>query len=219
LLIKPNVTLVVVAGISLWLVRHRQWRTIGVMLLTLVLLLSISTLITPDWFQPFFEDGFGQGLTVALDGPDQIVALRINTTFLDWLRTLGVAPPWNILLYGIAICIGVFVFFWSVYRSESIIELVSLLLLVSYAITPYALQYDYPPLAIPLFWSLSRCASSSRTFTVGSILIGFVFSVIFWQKNISWAYWMVVGSILLTLWAFLRNKSYSGEPLGISNNS
>lgn len=211
LLIKPNVTLIVVAGISLWLLRKGLWRTVLVMVFTLVVLLSISTMITPDWFQPFFEEGFGQGLTVALDGPDRVVAIRINTTFLDWMRTLGVDPPWNMLFYGIAICIGLFVFFWSVYRSESIIDLVSLLLLVSYAITPYALQYDYPPLVIPLFWALSLCTSSPKTFTTGFLLAGFIFSVIFWQQNISWAYWIVIGLAVLMIWGW-------SQKIGISSN-
>ncbi|HET6823314.1 MAG TPA: glycosyltransferase family 87 protein, partial [Anaerolineales bacterium] len=211
LLIKPNVTLIVVAGISLWLLRKGLWRTVLVMVLTLVVLLSISTMITPDWFQPFFEEGFGQGLTVALDGPDRVVAIRINTTFLDWMRTLGVEPPWNILFYGIAICIGLFVFFWSVYRSESIVDLVSLLLLVSYAITPYALQYDYPPLVIPLFWALSRCTSSPKTFTIGFLLAGFIFSVIFWQQNISWAFWMVIGLAVLMIWGWFQK-------IGVNSN-
>jgi hypothetical protein len=125
LLVKPNITLIVVTGISLWLLRKAQWQPVLVMLLTLVVLLSVSTAITPNWFQPFTEDGFGRGLTVALDGPDQVVAIRINTTFLDWLRTLGIEPPWNRLLYGLAICIGIIVYFWSVYRSNSFVELTS----------------------------------------------------------------------------------------------
>jgi hypothetical protein len=205
LVIKPNVTLIVVAGISLWLLRKGQGRAVLVTLLTLVVLLFVSTLITPDWFQPFFEDGFGQGLTVALDGPDQVVAVRINTTFPDWLRTFGLERQLRTLLYGIAICAGIVAFFWAVYRSRSLLELVSVLLLVSYAITPYALQYDFPPLAIVLFWSLYLCISSPKALGVGIALSGFVFSVIFWQQNISWAYWMVVGLIALAIWGW-RHK-------------
>jgi hypothetical protein len=157
-------------------------------------------LITPDWFQPFFEDGFGQGLTVALDGPDRVVAVRINTTFLDWLRTFGMASQPRTIFYGISICVGIGVFFWTVYHSRSLLELVSVLLLLSYAITPYALQYDYPPLVIALFWALSLCVSSPKALRVGIVLAGFVLSVIFWQQNISWAYWIVVGLIALTFW-------------------
>ena len=219
LLIKPNVTLVVVVGTCLWLFRYGRYRTIGVMLLTLAVLLFISTLITPNWFQPFFEDGFGQGLTVALDGPEEIVALRINTTFLDWLRILGIQPPWSTVLYGVTVCVGIFLFLSSVYHSESFIELISILLLVSYAITPYVLQYDFPPLVIPFYWALARCASSPKKFAIGFVLAGFIWSVIFWQQNISWAYWMIIGLIGLFLWAVVGTNSYSEEGTAISNNS
>lgn len=219
LLIKPNITLLVVAGISVWLLRNGQWRPVLVMFLTLVLLLSISTIITPDWFQPFTEEGFGRGLTVALDGPDQVVALRINTTFLDWLRVLGVRAGWRASLYGIAIGLAAFLFFWTLYRSRSLLEVISVLLLISHSITPYALQYDYPPLVIALFWGLSRLASSPRALAIGLALAGFVFTVIFWQQNISWAYWMVVGLMALVISAVARNRNYSDERSGIARSS
>ena len=209
LLIKPNVTLIVAAGIILWLFRKGGGQAVLVMLLTLVVLLSVSTLLTPDWFQPFFEEGFGQGLTVALDGPDRVVAVRINSTFPDWLRMLGIENPIRALLYGAGVSAGVVVFLWAIYRSESFLELVSILLLVSYALTPYALQYDYPPLAIVLFWALTQSASSSRTLVVGLGIAGFVFGVIFWQQNISWAYWIVVGLIALTIWGYLQKQTLS----------
>ena len=211
LLVKPNITLLVVAGISLWLLRKGYWRSLLVMALTLILLFSISTLITPDWYQPFFDDGFGQGLTMALDGPDRIVAVRLNTTFLDWLGTLGIASQLHMPLYGILIGFGVFVFLWTVYRSESLLEVVSVLLLLTYVLTPYALQYDYPPLVIILFWALYLCVYLPKAITVGLALTGFVFSVIFWQQNISWAYWMVIGLIALTIWA-LYQKMLQNRP-------
>lgn len=206
LLIKPNITLFVVAGLSFWLLRKGQWRSLLVMVLALLVLFAVSTWITPDWYQPFFEEGFGRGLTEALDGPDRVVALRINTTFLDWLRVLGVSSGPARLLYGLALCAGLFLFFRVVYRSEDMLELLSTLLLISYTLTPYALQYDYPPLVIVLLWALSRCASSPRNMVVGWGLAAFIFSVIFWQQNISWAYWMVVGLVALFVWMSLHSR-------------
>jgi len=200
LLIKPNVTVLIVAGISLWLLRKGQWRAVLVMLVTQIVLLLVSTWITPDWFRPFLDEGFGQGLTMKLDGPDRVVALRINTTFLDWLMTLGIGPQHRMLVYGILILAGMFVFLLVVFRSESFLQLISVLSLVSFAITPYALQYDYPSLVVALFWSLSLCVSSTWTRGVAWTLALFVFSVIFWQQNVSWAYWMVVGLTALSIW-------------------
>ena len=209
LLIKPNITLMVVAGICLWLVGKRIWQPIIVMVLTLFVLLAISTLITPNWYAPFFEDGFGQGLKVALDGPGRVVALRINTTFLDWLATMNIVQKLRVPIYGIIIVVGLVIYFWAIYRSENFLQMISIILLVSYALTPYALQYDFPPLTIVLFWGLKLCSSiSPRVLHVGMVLTGFIASVLFWQQNISFAYWIVVGLIVLVAWGmYQKNKT------------
>lgn len=206
LLIKPNITLIVTAGIGLWLLKKGLGRAVLVMFVTLVALLAISTWLTPDWFQPFFTEGFSQGLTVVLDGPDKVIAVRINTTLLSWLATLGVQTQLQRLIYSIAIFLGTLIFFWTVARSDSILEVVSLLLLISFALTPYTLQYDYPPLVIVLFWALSLCVSSSRALGVALLLVGFVFSVIFWQQTIAWGFWIVLGLIAMTVWALYRKS-------------
>jgi hypothetical protein len=113
-LIKPNITILVVAGLSLWLLRRSQWRPVLSMTLWLVALLSISTWVTPNWYKPFLEEGFGQGLTAVLDGPNRVVALRINTTLLDWLKSLGVAHNLLLPFYEVALRDG-FIFFFSLY--------------------------------------------------------------------------------------------------------
>ena len=210
-LIKPNITLIVIIGLSLWLVRQRQWRPVLIMLAWLVVLLAISTWITANWYQPFFEEGFGQGLTVALDGPDKVVALRINTTMVDWLKTLGVRNQWLLPIYGTASAVGMIVIFLTTRYSRSLLQVISISLLISYTITPYAMQYDNPALIIVVFWALYLCSLSAMGIRVGILLAGFVFSVIFWQQNISWAYWMVVGSIALVVWAMVVDKRASDQ--------
>ncbi len=219
LLIKPNVTAILAAGLCLWLMRRRQWRPVLVMTLCLGILLTISTLLTPDWYKPFFQPGFGQGLTAVLDGPDKVVALRINTTLPDWLKALGVGGRWSLPIYAGMALIGGIVFFGTIWHSRSFLQVTTVSLLTSYALTPYAMQYDNPALVIVVFWALSLCALSRLRMWVAVCLAGFVFSVIFWQQNIAWAYWMVVGLIVLALWARLSEKYYSGGRAGISSNS
>lgn len=219
LLIKPNITLIVVIGLSLWLIRRHQWRPVLTMVLWLGILLAVSTWITPDWYQPFFEEGFGQGLTVVLDGPENVVALRINTTLPDWLGTLGVASQLRAPIYGLAAAAGIIVFLIIIWYSQSFLQVMSISLLVSYALTPYAMQYDNPALVIVVFWALAVCSRSPMGTRVAILLAGFVFSVIFWQQNISWAYWMVVGSVALGAWAIVTEKRYSKERAGIPSNS
>jgi hypothetical protein len=81
------------------------------------------------------------------------------------------------------------------------------------------MQYDNPSLIIVIIWALSICSRSQLAMRVGILLAGFVFSVIFWQQNISWSYWMVVGSIALAVWAVVVEKRYSDERAGIASNS
>ena len=207
LLIKPNVSLVVVAAISLWLIRKGQWRPILVMTSLLVVLLAVSTWITPNWFEPFFESGFGKGLTVAMDGPNQIIGVRKNTTIFDWLAIFGIGADLRLLLYGLLTLAGMVFLVPTIWRSKSFLQMTSISLLVSYVLTPYALQYDYPPLVVVLVWALSLCNSSPRARRGGLYLTGFVLSVSIWQQNIAWGYWIVVGLVALTIWSLYQSKN------------
>jgi hypothetical protein len=213
-LIKPNITLPIVAGISLWLLSKGWRRPVAVMIATLLALLAISTLITPDWFAPFFEPGFGLGLTVALDGPDTIVMDRINTTFMDWLSTLNIQGLAGPILYGFLICAAAAAFYFTVARSRSLLEAASLCTVISFAVTPYALQYDYPPLVIPLFWALSLPNPSSASAKWKILMAAFVFSVNIWQQNISYGYWIVVGMTILVAYALGQARKISAPAAG-----
>ncbi len=213
LLIKPNITLVVVLGICLWLIRKGQWRPVLVMAGTILVLLAVSTLITPDWFRPFSESGFGRGLTMVMDGPGKIVAVRMNTTMLDWMANMNVPANLRIIVYGISILIAAAVFFLISLRSQSLLEIISLSLLISYAITPYALQYDYPPLVITLFWALSLPMSTRLAGQINVLLTAFIFFASMWQPSIAFRYWMVVGLIALVIntlyYSKIRTNSFA----------
>lgn len=204
LLIKPNISLIVISGLGFWLIRNGKWRVVLVAFLVLVGLLGISTWITPDWYRPFLEDGFGRGLTTVLNGPNQVVAYRINSTMPDWLATLGLNRSSRYVIYGVSLLIGLIVFFSFLWKSPSLFQVTTVSLLASYLLTPYALQYDFPPLVIALFWGLLQSFSSPGGERVGLLVAGFVCSVIFWQQNISWAYWMVIGLAGLCSWGYYQ---------------
>ncbi len=99
LLIKPNITFVTVVMICLWFIRKKQWQPVIAMAVTLVALSALAMWITPNLLHPFFEPNFGQGLTVALDGPDQIVVARINTTIFDWLEIFSIKESLSLFIY------------------------------------------------------------------------------------------------------------------------
>jgi hypothetical protein len=212
LLIKPNITLVTVVVICLWFIYKKQWRPVIAMIVTLAVLSALALWISPNLLQPFFEPGFGQGLTVALDGPNQIVAARINTTIFDWLGIFGIKGYFRLFIYYLFMFMGFAILTLTLYRSKSLLELMSVSLLISFVITPYALQYDYAPLVIVLFWALSLCISNPQSRKVGLLLAMFVFSVSIWQQNIAWGYWIVIGLVVLTFFGNSQKNQLRNLP-------
>ena len=198
-LIKPNVMLIPVAALGAWLLRNRNGGPVLVALIALAVFVIVTTALTPDWIQPLFRPGFGQGLTEVLDGPSQVTGTRLNTTLLDWLKWFSVPVNIRYAIYAIAVLAGVCILGLSIWKSKSILEVTLISLLVSYAITPYALQYDYPPLVIVLIWALAA-ASSLKGKTIPLVIVAFIASVLIWERPISDGYWIVIGLAALTSW-------------------
>lgn len=205
-LIKPNIMLLPVATLTAWLIRQKNWRPVLVMLAVLIGLILFTTIATPDWYQPIFRPNFGQGLTNVLEGPDQVTGTRLNTTLLDWLKILLVPGDLRNLIYAIAVLIGILIIALAVRKSQTIMQVATTSLLVTFSITPYALQYDYPLLAIVLFWSTALANyAASKKFPLFIML--FIASVLIWERPISDGYWIVIGLCGLTIWSWHVNKN------------
>lgn len=198
-LIKPNVMLLPMVVMALWLIRSRNQRPVLVMLVTLFTLAVLTTLLTPDWYRPFLQPNFGQGLTQVLDGPDQVTGTRLNTTILDWLKWYSVPETLRHGIYLAVVLVCLWLLGRTIWRSSSILEVAAASLLVTFAITPYALQYDYPPLVIVLFWALAL-SRSAKGKAVPILIVLFLAGVLIWERPISDGYWMVIGLIVLAVW-------------------
>jgi len=87
------------------------------------------------------------------------------------------------------------------WKSDSIILIVVSSLLVNFAITPYALQYDYPLLTLVLFWNIALTQYGRQQWikVIGVAISLFIVSVLFWERPISDGYWIVIGLIGLTV--------------------
>lgn len=199
-LIKPNVMMLPMIALGIWLMRNRIWRPVLVAGAVLVSLLLITTILTPDWYQPFFQPNFGQGLAEVLDGPNQVTGTRLNTTLLDWLKWFSVPRVVRNLIYGMASFVGLWILAQRVLKSNSILDVTTTALLVSFAITPYALQYDFPPLTIVMFAALFASRHLKAKWIPG-LLVAFIASVLIWERPISDGYWIVIALCLLTTWA------------------
>lgn len=209
-LIKPNVMLLPVAAIGAWLVRNKLWRPVLVTGVVLVSLVLATTILTPGWYEPFFQPNFGQGLTDVLDGPNQVTGTRLNTTLLDWLKWFSVPLIVRNLIYATAVFYGLWILAQQIWRSKSIQEVAVTALLVSFAITPYALQYDFPPLAIVMSAALAG-SDPLRSKWIPGCLLAFIASVLLWEHPISDGYWIVIGLCLLTVWSFQARRMVSSR--------
>lgn len=203
-LIKPNVMLIPVIVLSAWLIRTKNWRPVVVGLIGLSTLVLITAVLTPDWYQPFFKPNFGQGLIEVLDGPNQVTGVRLNTTLLDWLKWFGIPPVIRYVIYGSVILMAVMLLLKTIWVSGSLMEVAVTCLLVTFAVTPYALQYDYPPLVIILFWALLRSSEVKQRW-IPTILVGFLASVLIWERPISDGYWIVIGLGILSYWGYIQS--------------
>lgn len=200
-LFKPQITLLPVLAACLWFLRKKQWKPIVSFALVTIGLTLACTLATPDWYQPLLQPELSTGLGAEFDKYGQISAIRINTTLLDWLTGLGIVGIWHTAIYAIVAIAGLTILSVVAIRSTKLVSIVSVALLVSFATTPYALQYDYPLLTLPLFVASAR-AFSSKWIRAG-ILVATA-SVLVWERPISDGYWMVIGQIVLLIWSWKR---------------
>jgi alpha-1,2-mannosyltransferase len=206
LLIKPNITLIPVLSISIWMVRLKRWKPILLMVLFLACLLFATTLATPYWFHPLLQPGFDRGLSDVLDGPNRVVADRVNSTLIGWLTGLRLARNLCILISILAAIFGGSFLVHVILRSTSLMKVVIVSLLVSFAVTPYALQYDYPLLSLPLLWAMALYTRSPQGTRGGVIITVLIASTLVWERPISDGYWIVLGLVVLTFWSYLYTK-------------
>lgn len=203
-LIKPNIMLFPFAIMGLWLLRNKLFRPVIVMSVLLVGLVIVTTILTPNWYQPILQPNFGQGLTEVLDGPNQTTGIRLNTTLMDWLKMFRIPETIRYAVYGIVLIACVVMVTRTIWKSDSFMEVAVIALLVNFAITPYALQYDFPPLVIPMFWALA-ISQNAPSKTIPVILIVSITSVLIWERPISDGYWIVIGLSLLVAWSTRTN--------------
>lgn len=201
---KPQATILAVAVIAIWLLRRQRrtllWAAIGTVALT-----ALSSLAIPNWWR-FDRTGFGAGLAYELDGPDQIAAQRVLSTVYDFSEyVLQLGPPLQAVLALCAALFGLALLVAAWRRFDNLILPLSAALILTFLVTPYALQYDYVVLALPFMWTLMRLARVEgvwRWLALSLILANL--SVLLWQQ---WSYQgylqllAIAGAFAITLFA------------------
>lgn len=204
LLSKPTISIVVVLAVLGWAGlarRFRVWLGFGVALIALLLVAFPQTLL---YLQNFRDPAFQTSLFYVLDGPSTIVGVRVNTTLKDWLELWGVAEPLIYTAYTLAALVALPSLLWAVWRG-SLRMVLSIAVLTTFWLVPYALQYDYPLLLIPIAVAVAQVgAVRQRWLTL--ICMGLclaMLSVPFWEESIAEGFWLVIGATLLFGVAFL----------------
>jgi hypothetical protein len=206
-LIKPNITLLPIAVMVVWLLRNRKFRPVLTMVIVVFGLILTTTLLTPNWYQPIICQGFSRGLTNVLDGPTRVTGVRLTTTLLDWLKANHIASEFRILIYGFALMLSVTGISANIWRSKSVVEVMAISLLANFIIAPYAMQYDFPPLTIVLFWLIALSRNAEHQRIPVSVML-FIASVLFWERPISDGYWIIIGLGMLLTWHFYSKGRY-----------
>ena len=150
--------------------------------------------------------------------PDEVVGIRLNTTLVDWLIMMGLERNVSYVINIIGLIVGIFCITWVIVKSQSLMKYVVISIIVTFAITPYAVQYDYPLLTLPIFWSLAAISQKREFRVIGYSICVFIASVVIWEHPISDGYWMVIGVIVLTAISWIYPSLHPTEKLLISGS-
>ncbi len=192
LLFKPNITALPVVCILLWLTLRGNWRPVLVAGGALIIMVLLSVLISPNWYLALLQPDKVTGLSHTLDSSGAVEITRYNTTLLDFLSAYGITGNAANYIYAIVIIFGMIVAVLTLYYSTSILQVAALILLVNFAVIPYALFYDYPALVLTLFYAnflLLQKSSLAWIRTTANIL---VLLSLFIGSIISFRYWIVI---------------------------
>jgi len=155
MLTKPQATLLMVLCLALWLLRCKP-AAVGWGAAWGAGLLGAATLAIPRWWH-FDLTGFGQGLIYALNEPGKIAGQRVAATIYDWLTyTFGIGGIPKLVIAAIFWLLGIALVIWVWKRYANPIYLAAAALILTLLMTPYALQYDYVPLALPFLLTLKH---------------------------------------------------------------
>jgi hypothetical protein len=207
LLFKPNITILPVVAIVAWLSFRGNWKPAAAMAGSLLLFFLVSIIISPNWYSALLQPDKLTGLSFTLDPEGATDVGRFNTTFRDWLREYGLAGNPASMLEALAIILGLLVAIRVVFKATSIVDLTAVLLLINFAIVPYALFYDYPSLVLTFFHinavPLQRPWFIWTRYALNALAI---LSLSF-GDNISYRYWLVIFLLILLVFTYMAHNT------------
>ncbi len=207
LLFKPNITAIPVGMIVLWiLLRKKEWRPALVMVGTLVVLIFISLIVSPNWHLAFFQMDKLQGLSYTLDSSGTMNIKRYTTTLLDWLAAYGVEGGAVTAIYGMVIIFGIVAATLGMYYSASVVEFAAVIILVNFAVVPYALFYDYPALTLTLFYTNGLLLQKPSFIWIRYAANALIVFSLFVGGVIPYRYWIIIILVFFIGLGYFTNR-------------
>jgi len=192
LLFKPNITSLPVLILSLWLILQGKWKPIVSMLCLFVFMIGASLLISPGWYFEILQPDKIIGLSYTLNAAGETQIERYTTTLLDWLSIYQIENGWAYSVYGVIVLVSIYYIWRIVYNSNSAIQVMSVGILVTFAVVPYALFYDYPSLALTLFFINFKFTQKPEFIWFQRLINFLIFFSLFIGDDIRYWYWMIV---------------------------
>lgn len=202
LLFKPNITALPVAAILLWFVLKKNWRPAFVTGAATLTMVAISLMITPSWFQALLTPDKLTGLSYKFNESGVLDTIRYNTTLKDWLAVYNVTGITANGIYAFIIISGLTILGWTIFHSPTLVQVTSVALLVTYAITPYTLYYDYPALTLTIFHANDVTFRKPGLKWIKFALNLFVMASLFIGTTISFRYWTTIAVAILMVFKY-----------------
>jgi len=80
----------------------------------------------------------------------------------------------------------------AINKTHSIVQLMAVVILVNFALVPYALFYDYPSLVLILFLVNAELSKKPMMVWTQRLMNGLILCSLFVGDNIAYRYWIVV---------------------------
>lgn len=211
MLTKPTVSVVIVGALLLWFARNRRWQAVGAFWATLALLLAISAPFLFSWLRHISNPQYRLGLRYFYDASGVVWGTRINTTLLDWLAAVRVPAPLSAWIYFASAALGLSAAVLFAWRASSAVTVAAVAAVVGFWLASYALQYDFTPLTVSLFFVLRELGRRPRRVRlIGLGMLAGLLSLPVWERAISDGFWLVIGlTSLLGLLALSRPRAIS----------
>jgi hypothetical protein len=152
--------------------------------------------MSPGWYLALMQPDKLTGLSYTLNENGAAQTLRYVSTLPGWLASYGVTGVFACVIYVFAALLGIIFTTCLVKKSKDMTALTAYSFLVNFALTPYALFYDYSVLVVTLFYLNARLSLRPMLTQLQRLMNGLVIASLFVGDNISFRYWIAVIFIL-----------------------